>query len=196
MNFIPTEIPEVVILEPRLFRDDRGYFFESFSRQEIETGIRPINFVQDNESASRYGVLRGLHFQKPPHAQSKLVRVVRGCVIDYAVDIRFGSPTFGKYVAVELSDTNFRQLFIPRGFAHGFVVLSDEVVFQYKCDNYYAPQNEGAIAWNDSNLDIDWKIPAEDIILSAKDQANPSWTELISSEDFRNLFPYNQDLYE
>ena len=117
-------------------------------------------------------------------------------MIDYAVDIRFGSPTFGKYVAVELSDTNFRQLFIPRGFAHGFVVLSDEVVFQYKCDNYYAPQSEGAIAWNDSNLDIDWKIPVEDIILSAKDQANPSWTELISSEDFRNLFPYNQDLYE
>ena len=196
MNFIPTEIPEVVIVEPRLFRDERGYFFESFSKQTFDTGVRSVQFVQDNESASRYGVLRGLHFQKPPHAQSKLVRVVRGRVVDYAVDIRFGSPTFGRYVAVELSDQNFRQLFIPRGFAHGFVVLSDEVVFQYKCDNYYAPQSEGAIAWNDPDLNIDWRIPSEDIILSAKDQANRSWEELTADEDFCRLFPYNQDLYK
>ncbi len=196
MNFIATEIPEVVIVEPRLFRDERGYFFESFSKQTFDAGIRSVQFVQDNESASRYGVLRGLHFQKPPHAQSKLVRVVRGRVVDYAVDIRFGSPTFGRYVAVELSDQNFRQLFIPRGFAHGFVVLSDEVVFQYKCDNYYAPQSEGAIAWNDPDLNIDWRIPSEDIILSVKDQANRSWKELTADEDFCRLFPYNQDLYK
>lgn len=196
MNFIPTEIPDVVIVEPRLFRDERGYFFESFSQKEFDAGIRPIKFVQDNESESRYGVLRGLHFQKPPYAQSKLVRVIQGRVIDYAVDIRWGSPSFGQYVGVELSDDNFRQLFIPRGFAHGFVVLSEKVVFQYKCDNYYAPQSEGAIAWNDPDLNIDWKIPAEDIILSAKDKNHPSWKDLNATEDFRQLFPYNEDLYK
>ena len=196
MKVIKTKLEGVVIIEPQVFFDDRGYFFESFSQQRFNEQVAPITFVQDNESKSSYGVLRGLHFQKPPFAQSKLVRVVKGKVLDVAVDLRKGSPTFGQYESVVLSEENKRQFFIPQGFAHGFAVLSEEAIFQYKCDNYYAPQSEGAIAWNDSNLDIDWKIPAEDIILSAKDQANPSWTELISSEDFRNLFPYNQDLYE
>lgn len=141
MNIIQTDIEGVVIIEPRLFKDDRGYFFESFSQREFEEKVRPIRFVQDNESKSSYGVLRGLHFQKPPYAQSKLVRVIRGAVLDVAVDIRKGSPTFGRHVAVELTEDNHRQFFIPRGFAHGFSVLTDEVVFQYKCDNFYAPQS-------------------------------------------------------
>ena len=144
MEIIETDIAGVVILEPRLFRDARGYFFESFSQRVFEERVCRTKFVQDNESRSSYGVLRGLHFQKPPHAQSKLVRVISGAVLDVAVDIRRGSPTFGRHVAVELSGENHRQLFIPRGFAHGFAVLSEEVVFQYKCDNYYAPQSEGA----------------------------------------------------
>ena len=146
MKIIETAIEDVVIIEPRLFKDERGYFFESFSQREFEEKIRKISFVQDNESKSSYGVLRGLHFQKPPYAQSKLVRVIKGAVLDVAVDIRKGSPTFGKHVAVKLTEENHLQLFIPRGFAHGFSVLSQEVIFQYKCDNFYAPQSEGALA--------------------------------------------------
>lgn len=170
MNIIPTEIDGVLILEPRLFQDSRGYFFESFNQKEFESKVGAVTFVQDNESKSCYGVVRGLHFQKGEHAQSKLVRVVKGKVLDVAVDLRPGSPTFGKYVSVELSEDNYLQFFIPRGFAHGFSVLSDEVVFQYKCDNFYCPESEGAIAWDDPDLGIDWKIPADRIILSDKDR--------------------------
>ena len=173
MDIIKTAIDGVVIIEPRLFKDERGYFFESFSQKEFEEKVCKTVFVQDNESKSSYGVLRGLHFQKPPFAQSKLVRVVRGAVLDVAVDIRKGSPTFGKHVAVELTAENHRQFFIPRGFAHGFSVLSQEVVFQYKCDNYYAPQSEGVLAWDDPDLGIDWRIPAAEIVLSKKDKAHP-----------------------
>lgn len=173
MDIIKTAIDGVVIIEPRLFKDERGYFFESFSQKEFEEKVCKTVFVQDNESKSSYGVLRGLHFQKPPFAQSKLVRVVRGAVLDVAVDIRKGSPTFGKHVAVELTAENHRQFFIPRGFAHGFSVLSQEVVFQYKCDNYYAPQSEGALAWDDPDLGIDWRIPVAEIVLSKKDKAHP-----------------------
>ena len=189
MNIVKTDIPEVVIVEPKIFGDNRGYFFESFSERDFAAAVREVKFVQDNESLSCYGVLRGLHFQKPPHAQSKLVRVVKGRVLDVAVDIRKGSPTFGKYVAVELSEENHRQLFIPRGFAHGFAVLSEEAVFQYKCDDYYAPSSEGAIAWNDPDLDIDWKLPADKVILSPKDMNH---TTLKDSTD---LFDYTVDYY-
>lgn len=169
MEVIKTAIEGVVILEPRIFKDARGYFFESFSERDFNSQVREVHFVQDNESKSSYGVLRGLHFQKPPFAQSKLVRVIHGAVLDVAVDIRKGSPTFGQHVAVELTADNHRQFFIPRGFAHGFSVLSPEVVFQYKCDNFYAPQNEGALAWDDPDLNIDWRIPANQVILSEKD---------------------------
>jgi dTDP-4-dehydrorhamnose 3,5-epimerase len=172
MKITTTAIEGVVILEPKVFGDERGYFFESFSQREFEEKVCKTTFVQDNESSSRYGVLRGLHFQKPPHAQAKLVRVVKGKVLDIAVDIRKGSPTFGHHVSIELSGENKRQLFIPRGFAHGFAVLSDEVVFQYKCDNYYVPHSEGGILWNDPALGIDWKLPEEDVILSEKDKKN------------------------
>lgn len=170
MKIIDTEIEDVKILAPDVFGDYRGYFFESFSQQEFEEKVCKTQFVQDNESKSRYGVLRGLHFQKAPYAQSKLVRVVQGSVLDVAVDIRKGSPTFGKYVAAVLSDENKRQMFVPRGFAHGFVVMSPEVVFQYKCDQYYVPESEGGIAWDDPALAIDWQLPVEDIILSEKDK--------------------------
>lgn len=173
MNYIKTEIEGVFIIEPRIFGDNRGYFFESFVQSEFEEKVCKTTFVQDNESKSSYGVLRGLHFQKPPYTQSKLIWVVKGRVWDIAVDIRRSSPTFGKHIGIELSEDNHRQLFIPKGFAHGFVVLSEEAVFQYKCDNYYAPQSEGAIIWNDPELGIDWKIPAEDIILSEKDKKHP-----------------------
>ena len=178
MNVIETEIPGVVIIEPRVFEDARGYFFESFNQREFEEKVGPICFVQDNESKSSYGVVRGLHFQKGEHAQNKLVRVVKGAVLDVAVDIRKGSPTFGKWVSVELTEDNHRQFFIPRGFAHGFSVLSEIAVFQYKCDNFYAPQSEGAIAWDDPDLNIDWRIPADKIILSAKDSKHPLLREL------------------
>lgn len=178
MNVIHTGIEGLVVIEPELFEDQRGYFFESFSEREFSEKVGPVSFVQDNESKSSYGVLRGLHFQKPPYAQAKLVRVVKGRVLDVAVDLRRGSPTYGKYEAVELTEDNHRQFFIPRGFAHGFVVLSDEAVFQYKCDNYYAPQCEGAVRWNDPELCIDWKIPDGDIILSDKDKAHPALDEL------------------
>lgn len=170
MEVIKTEIDGVVIIEPRIFRDGRGYFFESFSKREFDEKVSNIEFVQDNESRSSYGVVRGLHFQKAPYVQSKLVRVIRGAVLDVAVDIRKGSPTFGRHVAVELTEDNHRQLFIPQGFAHGFSVLTDEVVFQYKCDNFYAPQSEGAIAWDDPDLGIDWRIPADKVVLSEKDR--------------------------
>ena len=173
MNVIETKIPGVVIIEPRIFADARGYFFESFNQKEFEEKVGPIHFVQDNESKSCYGVLRGLHFQKGKDAQSKLVRVVKGAVLDVAVDIRKGSPTFGQWVSVELTEENHRQFFIPRGFAHGFSVLSEVAVFQYKCDNLYAPQSEGAIAWNDPDLNIDWRIPEDKIILSPKDSHHP-----------------------
>ena len=188
-NFIKTHIPEVVIIEPRIFADERGYFFESFSQREFEENVCKTTFVQDNQSKSTYGVLRGLHFQKPPHAQSKLVRCLQGKVLDVAVDIRKGSPTFGQYVAVELSAENQRQLFVPRGFAHGFSVLSEEAVFQYKCDNYYAPQHEGAIAWNDPAIGIDWQLPHDAVVLSAKDQNHPHLV------DAPWLFDYNEKLY-
>ena len=173
MEIIKTNIEGVVIIEPRIFKDDRGYFFESFSQREFEEKVCKTTFVQDNESKSSYGVLRGLHFQKPPFAQSKLVRVIKGAVLDVAVDIRKGSLTFGQYVSVELTGENHRQFFIPRGFAHGFSVLSEEVIFQYKCDNFYSPQSEGAIAWNDPDLNIDWRIPAEKVVLSEKDSKQP-----------------------
>ena len=182
MEVIKTAIEGVFIIEPRLFRDERGYFFESFSQREFEEKVCKTTFVQDNESKSSYGVLRGLHFQKPPFAQSKLVRVIKGAVLDVAVDIRKGSLTFGQYVSVELTGENHRQFFIPRGFAHGFSVLSEEVIFQYKCDNFYSPQSEGAIAWNDPDLNIDWRIPAEKVVLSEKDSKHPRL------KDWQNVF--------
>lgn len=182
MEIIKINIEGVVIIEPRIFKDDRGYFFESFSQREFEEKVCKTTFVQDNESKSSYGVLRGLHFQKPPFAQSKLVRVIKGAVLDVAVDIRKGSPTFGQYVSVELIGENHRQFFIPRGFAHGFSVLSEEVIFQYKCDNFYSPQSEGAIAWNDPDLNIDWRIPAEKVVLSEKDSKHPRL------KDWQNVF--------
>lgn len=190
MNIIKTDLEGVVLIEPKVFGDNRGYFFEAFSERDFCASVREIRFVQDNESKSCYGVLRGLHFQKPPFSQSKLVRVVKGAVLDIVVDIRKGSPTFGKYVTAELTGDNHLQLFIPRGFAHGFVVLSDEAVFQYKCDNFYAPQSEGAIAWDDPELGIDWKIPADKLILSQKDTRNPR----LKDADW--LFDYNEDLYK
>lgn len=189
MKVIKTAIEDVVIIEPDVFGDSRGYFFESYSQKKFDEQVRKIEFVQDNESKSRYGVLRGLHFQKGKDAQSKLVRVVKGRVLDVAVDIRKGSPTFGQYVAVELTEENHRQLFIPRGFAHGFSVLSEEAIFQYKCDNYYAPHAEGGIAWDDPDIGIDWHLPVEDVLLSAKDAAHPRL------KDAEYLFNYNEDYY-
>lgn len=178
MNVIKTAIEGVFILEPRLFEDARGYFFESFNQREFEEKVDKTVFVQDNESKSSYGVVRGLHIQKPPYTQSKLVRVVKGAVLDVAVDVRKGSPTFGQHVAVELTGENHRQFFIPKGFLHGFSVLSEEVVFQYKCDNFYAPASEGAVAWDDPDLGIDWRIPADKVILSEKDKHHPRLKEV------------------
>ena len=189
MEVIKTEIDGVVIIEPRIFNDDRGYFYESFSQREFEEKVCRTTFVQDNQSKSSYGVVRGLHFQKPPYSQSKLVRCIKGAVLDVAVDIRRGSPTFGKYVAVELTEENHRQFFVPRGFAHGFAVLSEEAVFQYKCDNFYNKESEGSVAWNDPELAIDWRIPAEKVILSEKDKLSKN----IADADF--LFDYNENLY-
>lgn len=166
-----------MIIEPRVFEDARGYFFESFSQREFDEKVAPVRFVQDNESKSSYGVVRGLHLQKPPFSQSKLVRVVRGEVLDVAVDLRKGSPTFGKSASCILSGENRRQFFIPKGFAHGFAVLSPEAVFQYKCDEFYHPEAEAAIAWDDPQLGIDWMVPREDVILSAKDSVHPSFAE-------------------
>ena len=189
MEVIKTDIEGVVIIEPRIFKDERGYFYESFSQREFEEKVCRTTFVQDNQSKSSYGVLRGLHFQKPPYCQSKLVRCIKGAVLDVAVDIRKGSPTFGKHVAVELTEENHRQFFVPRGFAHGFAVLSEEAVFQYKCDNFYCKESEGAVAWNDPELAIDWRIPAEKVLLSEKDKHNKN----IRETDY--LFDYNDKLY-
>lgn len=189
MEILETEIEGVLLLRPQLFEDGRGYFFESYNQQRFDREVRRVRFVQDNCSRSSYGVVRGLHFQRPPFAQSKLVSVLVGRVLDVAVDIRRGSPTFGRYVAVELSAENHLQLFLPRGFAHGFSVLSDVALFQYKCDNLYAPQCEGAIAWNDPSIGIDWRIPADRVILSDKDAARPALA------DAPELFDYNVDYY-
>ena len=189
MEVINTAIDGVVIIEPKVFKDQRGYFFESFSQREFEAKVRKINFVQDNESMSSYGVMRGLHFQRPPYTQSKLVRCVRGKVLDVAVDIRKGSPTYGQHVAVELSEDNHRQFFVPRGFAHGFAVLTDTAVFQYKCDNFYAPQADGGISIKDESLGIDWKIPTDKAILSEKDTLHSCL------KDFDSPFSYDEDLY-
>ncbi len=182
MPFIPTKIKDVVIFEPRIFTDDRGYFFETYNEKLFNDNGITAKFVQDNQSKSSYGVIRGLHFQKGEHAQAKLVRVLQGSVLDVAVDLRAGSETYGKYVAVELSDVNNLQLFIPRGFAHGFSVLSRTAVFAYKCDNLYCKESEGGINCNDSDLGIDWQIPAEDRILSEKDKLHPLF------KDFETCF--------
>lgn len=189
MNITKTNIDGVVIIEPRIFKDDRGYFFESYNGKEFCEKVADINFVQDNESMSSYGVMRGLHFQRPPFTQSKLVRCVKGVVLDVAVDIRKGSPTYGQHVAVELTEDNHRQFFIPRGFAHGFSVLSEKAVFQYKCDNFYAPQSDGGISILDGSLGIDWRIPTEHAILSDKDTKH----ELF--KDFDSPFDINVSLY-
>lgn len=182
MEVIKTAIEGVVIIEPRLFKDARGYFFESFSQREFDEKVGHIEFVQDNESMSSYGVMRGLHFQRPPYTQSKLVRCVRGAVLDVAVDIRKGSPTYGKHVAVELTEDNHRQFFIPKGFA----VLSDTAVFQYKCDNFYHPEADGGISILDDSLGIDWRIPTDHAILSEKDTRHPLL------KDFESPFEYNK----
>ena len=178
MNYIQTDIEGPLIIEPKVFGDNRGYFFESFSLRDFEANVGPVNFVQDNESLSaKKGVLRGLHFQKGDKAQAKLLRVVQGSVLDVAVDIRPNSPTFGKYVSVVLSGENKRQFFIPRGFAHGFLVLEDNTIFQYKCDNFYAPETEGSYRWNDPAFGIDWGISPDEVILSEKDSKAPFYGE-------------------
>ena len=189
MEVIKTAIEGLVIIEPKVFQDARGYFFESFSQREFEEKVRKVNFVQDNESMSSYGVMRGLHFQRPPYTQSKLVRCVRGRVLDVAVDIRKGSPTYGQHVAVELSEENHRQFFVPRGFAHGFAVLSETAVFQYKCDNFYAPTADGGISIKDDTLGIDWQIPMEKALLSEKDIKH------VCLREFDSPFDYSMNLY-
>ena len=194
INVIKTEIDGVVIIEPKVFGDARGYFFESFSERDFNEAMTPIlghgiKFVQDNESMSSYGVMRGLHFQTMPYTQSKLVRCVKGAVLDVAVDIRKGSPTYGKHVAVELTEDNHRQFFVPRGFAHGFAVLSETAVFQYKCDNFYAPANDGGVSIVDENLGIDWRIPVENALLSEKDTKH----DLL--KDFDSPFSIDMNLY-
>jgi dTDP-4-dehydrorhamnose 3,5-epimerase len=189
MEVIKTDIEGLVIIEPKVFKDARGYFFESFSQREFEQKVRKVSFVQDNESMSSYGVMRGLHFQRPPYSQSKLVRCVKGRVLDVAVDIRKGSPTYGKHVAVELTEDNHRQFFVPRGFAHGFAVLSETAVFQYKCDNFYAPEADGGISIKDESLGIDWQIPTESALLSEKDLKH------LCLKDFDSPFDYNENLY-
>lgn len=194
INVIKTALEGVVIIEPKVFGDARGYFFESFSERDFNEAMTPIlghgiKFMQDNESMSSYGVMRGLHFQTMPYTQSKLVRCVKGSVLDVAVDIRKGSPTYGQHVAVELTEDNHRQFFVPRGFAHGFAVLSETAVFQYKCDNYYAPQADGGISIKDDSLGIDWKIPTVNALLSEKDTKH----ELL--KDFDSPFSIDMDLY-
>lgn len=189
MEVIQTAIEGLVIIEPKIFKDARGYFFESFSQREFDEKVRKINFVQDNESMSGYGVMRGLHFQRPPFTQSKLVRCVKGRVLDVAVDIRKESPTYGRHVAVELSEENHRQFFVPRGFAHGFAVLSKTAVFQYKCDNFYTPEADSGISLQDESLGIDWRIPISHAILSEKD------TKHLCLKDFDSPFDYRANLY-
>lgn len=186
MEVIKTDIDGIVIIEPRIFKDARGYFFESFSKREFDEKVAKVDFVQDNESCSTYGVMRGLHFQRPPFAQAKLVRCVKGAVLDVAVDIRKSSPTYGQHIAVKLTEDNHRQFFIPRGFAHGFAVLSDIAVFQYKCDNYYHPEADGGISILDGNLGIDWKIDPNNAILSEKDLKHPQL------KDFDSPFVFGQ----
>ena len=188
-NFIKTSIEGVVVVEPTVFGDARGYFMETYNKAEFDAAGLKVNFVQDNESMSSYGVMRGLHFQRPPFTQSKLVRVVKGKVLDVAVDIRKGSPTYGKHVAVELTESNHRQLFIPKGFAHGFVVLSYQAIFQYKCDEFYHPEVDGGISILDDSLGIDWKIPTEKAILSDKD------TQHALLKDFDSPFSTEINLY-
>ncbi|WP_300878459.1 dTDP-4-dehydrorhamnose 3,5-epimerase [uncultured Duncaniella sp.] len=190
MEVIKTDIEGVVIIKPRVFTDARGYFFESYSKREFDEKVRPVDFVQDNESCSTRGVMRGLHFQRPPFTQSKLVRCVKGAVLDVAVDIRKGSPTYGKHVAVELTEDNHRQFFVPRGFAHGFAVLSDVAVFQYKCDAFYHPEADGGISILDDSLGIDWHIDPSDAILSDKDTRHQLF------KDFYSPFDINIDLYD
>ena len=189
MEVIQTAIEGLVIIEPKIFKDARGYFFESFSQREFDEKVRKINFVQDNESMSGYGVMRGLHFQWPPFTQSKLVRCVKGRVLDVAVDIRKGSPTYGRHVAIELSEENHRQFFVPRGFAHGFAVLSKTAVFQYECDNFYTPEADSGISLQDESLGIDWQIPITHAILSEKD------TKHLCLKDFDSPFDYRVNLY-
>ncbi len=189
MEIIKTDIEGVVIIKPRIFTDARGYFFESYSKREFDEKVRPVEFVQDNESCSSRGVMRGLHFQRPPFTQSKLVRCVKGAVLDVAVDIRKGSPTYGKHVAVELTEDNHLQFFVPRGFAHGFAVLSDIAVFQYKCDEFYHPEADGGISILDDTLGIDWRINPGEAILSEKD------TKHSLLRDFDSPFDINIDLY-
>lgn len=179
MKFTEQDIQGVWVIEPRVYTDDRGYFMESFSLQKFKEHIGTINFIQDNESKSSKGVLRGLHYQTGEYSQAKLVRAIKGAVLDVAVDIRKSSPTFGKYVAVELSEENKKQLFIPRGFAHGFLVLSDEAIFSYKVDNIYSPQHDASIIWNEPELGIDWNFPVEELILSQKDKNGKSLSEAI-----------------
>ncbi len=190
MEFIKTRLDDVTIIKPKVFTDSRGYFFESYSKREFDEKIRPVDFVQDNESMSGYGVIRGLHFQKPPFSQSKLVRCVKGRVLDVAVDIRKGSPTYGKHFSIELSEDNHLMFFVPRGFAHGFAVLSEMAVFQYKCDNYYNPESEGGISIADTSLEIDWHIDPDMAILSDKDLRHALF------KDFDSPFDINTDLYE
>lgn len=194
MNVIKTNIEGVLILEPKVFNDARGYFFESFSQREFDEKVAPIlghtiRFVQDNESMSNYGVMRGLHFQRPPFTQSKLVRCVKGAVLDVAVDIRKGSPTFGQHVAVELTEDNHRQFFISKGFAHGFAVLSETAVFQYKCDEFYHPEADGGISIMDQSLGINWKIPTDQALLSEKDTKHQMLV------NFDSPFNINTNLY-
>jgi len=191
MNFIRTEIPDVVICEPTIHGDERGYFVETFRADKLQEFLGyKMNFCQDNESKSSYGVLRGLHYQLPPHAQTKLVRVIKGRVLDVAVDIRKDSPTFGKHVAVELSGDNKRQILVPRGFAHGFVVLEDNTVFAYKVDSYYSPECDRGIAFDDVDINIDWKVPYEQLNLSAKDKVQHKLNET------NELFEYGVNYYE
>lgn len=189
MEVIKTDIEGLVIIEPKVFGDARGYFFESFSQREFEEKVRKINFIQDNESMSSYGVMRGLHFQTPPFTQSKLVRCVKGAVLDVAVDIRKGSPTYGHHVAVELTEENHFQFFVPRGFAHGFAVHSETAIFQYKCDNFYTPQADGGISILDASLGIDWQIPTDKALLSEKDIKHALL------KDFDSPFTIDMDLY-
>ncbi|NPA65807.1 MAG: dTDP-4-dehydrorhamnose 3,5-epimerase [Epsilonproteobacteria bacterium] len=190
MNFIRTDIEDVIIIEPKVFADERGYFMESFRQDKLEDFLGfKVDFCQDNESKSSKGVLRGLHYQLPPFAQTKLVRVIKGRVLDVAVDIRKGSPTFGKYVAVELSEENKRQLFVPRGFAHGFVVLEDETVFAYKVDSYYSPECDRGIAFDDPDIAIEWPFNKDELNLSPKDTKQPSLKEA-------DVFEYGVNLYE
>lgn len=189
MNVVRTDIPDVVIIEPKVFADGRGYLIESWSQRVFDEQVRPVHFVQDNESKSKYGVIRAFHYQTGDNAQGKLVRVVQGKVLDVAVDVRKGSPTFGKHVSVELSGENKRQLFIPRGFAHGFAALSDNVIFQFKCDNYYAPQSEVAIAWDDPDIGVNWHLPASDILIAPKDMHNLRFVDLTE------LYDYSIDYY-